>query len=448
MIIITRARRACQGHVLISAMVLVGIILIGVAADLSLITYQFNASVRSAAWNKAIAVAEAGIEEAYAHINFNGFDGYPQSGYETYGVNSLSRHYANGWMTSTNGYWKRRFLGLNYYSVTINTNYPPSFVSEGYVRLLPKTMYLKRTVEVTLVNQGMWRGAMLVKGRITLSGNGVTTDSFNSTNSALSTDGQYDPAKRSENGNIASNSRLPDCVNVGNGDVYGSINTGPGGTSSIGNGSVGSLAWHAALETGVEPGHSRNDMNVAFMDVVMPSVILDRGSAGSGTVGGTSYSMIMGSHNYVLSSLSLSGQSKVLITGNATLYVFGDISMTGQSSITIATNASLVIYMNGDSADFGGNGVLNNTGRAANFQYLGTPRNTSVSFSGNSTFVGCIYAPNAALSLSGGGNNEMDFVGSAVADRASLNGHFEFHYDESLGNTNVVSWAIGGWNEI
>ncbi len=432
MTIITRSGRVCQGHVLISAMVIVGIIIIGVAADLSLITYQYNASVRSAAWNKAIAVAEAGIEEAYAHINVNGFDGYSQ----------------NGWLSTTNGYWKKRFLSYNYYSVTIVSNASPSFVSEGYVRLLPLTAYLKRTVEVTLVNQGMWRGAMLVKGPVTLSGTGVSADSFNSTNTALSTNGQYDPSKRAANGNIASNSRSADCVNIGNGDVYGSINTGPGGTSSIGNGSVGSLAWHAASKTGIEPAHSRNDMNVAFMDVVMPSFILDRGSAGSGTVDGTSYSMIMGSHNYVLSSLSLSGQSKVLITGNATLYVFGDISMTGQSSITIATNASLVIYMNGASASFDGNGVLNNTGRAANFQYLGTPLNTSVSFSGNTAFVGCIYAPSASLSLSGGGNNEMDFVGSAVENRASLNGRFKFQYDESLGNTNVVSWAIGGWNEI
>ncbi len=440
MIIRLQSQRASQGHVLVCAMVLVGIILIGVAADLSLITYQYNATIRSAAWNKTIAVAEAGIEEAYAHLNVNGLD--------TYSVNGVNKYAANGWAATTNGYSKRRDLGNDYYSVTIVTNATPSFISDGFVRVLPSTKYLKRTIHVTLVNQGMWRGSMLVKGRITLSGTGVTSDSFDSTNPALSTNGQYDENKRSDHGNIASNSRLPSAIDIGNGDIYGAINTGPGGTASIGNGSVGDLGWHAGSSSGVKPGHSRSDMNVAFTDITIPATITDRGSAGSGTVNGTSYSLIMGSHNYVMSSLSLSGQSKMLVNGDATLYIVDSIDMTGQSTITLATNASLTIYMAGASARFNGNGIINQTGKAVKLQYLGTPQNRSVSVSGNSAFIGSIYAPSAALSLAGGGNNELDFVGSAVAETASLNGHFKFHYDESLGNTNVVKWAIGSWNEL
>lgn len=422
--------KAIGGHVLVPAIIITGVIIMGIAANLSLISYEYNAAVRSESWNKAIAVSEAGVEEAYAHINANGFDKYA----------------ANGWAATTNGYFKKRFLGSNYYSVTIVTSGTPSFVSQGFVRVPPSTNYLKRTVQVSLVNQGMWRGAMLAKDTITLNGNGVNTDSFNSTNSAYSTGGQYDPAKRTANGDIGSNSRLPNSIQIGNGNVHGHVATGPGGSVSVGaNGSVGDLNW---TSSGIQSNYWRSDMNVALKDVVWPSTIPDQHFPGFGNYNGTNYSLIFGSHNYLLSSLSLSGQQKVLIAGNAVLYITSDISMSGQSTIIIKTNASLVIYMNGASASFGGNGIVNNNGTASSLQYLGTPQNTSISISGNSAFTGCIYAPSAALSLSGGGNNIMDFVGSTVSQSVSLNGHFNFHYDESLGNTNAVSWAIGSWNEL
>jgi hypothetical protein len=425
-----RSACASRGHVLIATIVITGFLMVGIAANLALINYEYSAASRSESWNKAIAVSEAGVEEAYAHINVNGFD----------------RYSPNGWAMTSNGWWKQRYLGSNYYLVTIVTNGAPSLLSVGYVRIPPSTNYLKRTVQVSLVNQGMWRGAMLAKDTIVLLGNGVSSDSFNSTNAALSSNGQYDPAKRAANGDIASNSRLPNCVQIGNGNVYGHVSTGPGGTVSYGaNGGVGDLNWNTS---GIQSNYWRSDMNVALKDVVWPSSIPDQDFPDDGSVNGVYYNMIFGSHNYLLASLSLSGKQKVMINGNAVIYVTSDISMSGMSSITINTNATLVIYMKGASTSIGGNGILNKNGKASSFQYLGTPENTSISVSGNGAFIGCIYAPSAAMSLSGGGNNEMDFVGSTVTQSASLNGHFNFHYDESLGNTNVVSWAIGSWNEL
>ena len=52
--------------------------------------------------------------------------------------------------------------------------------------------------------------------------------------------------------------------------------------------------------------------------------------------------------------------------------------------------------------------------------------------SANAAFVGCIYCPNAAFTLGGGGNNAYDFVGASVSNTVKLNGHFKFHYDENL----------------
>src|SRR5882672_783086 len=55
-----------------------------------------------------------------------------------------------------------------------------------------------------------------------------------------------------------------------------------------------------------------------------------------------------------------------------------------------------------------------------------------LSLSGNGQFTGAIYAPNADLSLGGGGNEVWDFVGSSVTRSVTLNGHYNFHYDEQL----------------
>src|SRR4030095_2977115 len=143
------------------------------------------------------------------------------------------------------------------------------------------------------------------------------------------------------------------------------------------------------------------------------------------------------------------GNDEMYVNGHANLYVTAGIQISGNAKITIATNASLKIYMGGASASIGGNGLANLTGNAANFAYLGLPTHTSLSFSGNGGFTGVVYAPNADFTLGGGGNDIRDFVGSRVTKTGIMNGHFHFHYDENLKNS---QWNRGyiavSWDEI
>ena len=148
-----------------------------------------------------------------------------------------------------------------------------------------------------------------------------------------------------------------------------------------------------------------------------------------------------------MGNLNLNGQEVMLITNKVRLLVQGNIKITG--SIQIAKNSSLELYMEGASADLGGNGVINDTGNAVNFFYLGLPTHTSLTFSGNGTFIGSIYAPSADFNLNGGGNNVQDFIGSSVSKTVKMNGHFNFHYDESLGKTGFTrGYLVNSWNEI
>ena len=145
---------------------------------------------------------------------------------------------------------------------------------------------------------------------------------------------------------------------------------------------------------------------------------------------------------------------KILVLGKARVYVSGDISLTGQESITItpglATSPNrFTIYAAGANVKLTGNGVINQTGDAKNFYLYGLPTNKEIDISGNGTFAGVIYAPDAKLHMGGGGNNTQDFVGAAVVGSVKMNGHFKFHYDESLSKSGPASgFVISAWNEM
>jgi hypothetical protein len=432
-----------QGSVIIVMMVFTVLIGITLGSYLHMVSNQNLSVMRSMAWNHAVAVAEAGIEDAMAQLNMN-----------------TTNRTRDGWTLDGTNVVKQRFVGENKYRTWINvTVEPPRVISEGWVinpkdgQFLPRP----RVVSVTTTNDALFAKGMVAKGLIDLRGNRIRTDSFDSTDNDKSNNGRYDNTKAGDKGDVATNSQF---INVANAEIWGKASTGPGGTVQLSaNGAVGDRAWHLAGNTGIKDGWSSDDMNVQFPDVKDP--YLGTGIIPSGVltyipplvVGGIGYDYMLVSGNYLMGNLDLNNK-KMLVMGNATLKVTGDIAMTGNGQITIATNASLNLYMAGDSANLSGNGIVNNTGRAGAFSYWGMNSNEEVTFSGNADFVGTIYAPHADFTMGGSGRTEFDFSGASVTKSVSMNGHFNFHYDESLGefgprrSYTVVSWNESSWNEL
>ncbi len=88
------------------------------------------------------------------------------------------------------------------------------------------------------------------------------------------------------------------------------------------------------------------------------------------------------------------------------------------------------------------------SGRAGNFYYYGLPGVTSITFSGTTAFIGVIYAPEADLTLNGGGHN-VGIVGSLVSKSLTMNGHYNFHFDEDLLSTGPNRGLIAtDWKEL
>ena len=118
--------------------------------------------------------------------------------------------------------------------------------------------------------------------------------------------------------------------------------------------------------------------------------------SGSYSYGGTNYNYVLGSGNYNMSSLSLSGIQTMAITGTTTLYVTGSFSTANSAYIYIASGASLTMYVNG-SVSISGAGVVNGTQAASQCTIYGLPGCTTITCGNSGAYIGTIYAPEAAL---------------------------------------------------
>jgi hypothetical protein len=523
-----RAKRQ-QGNTWLTTIMITGLIGFILAVYLTLVQSQSTATFRSQAWNMAMPVVEAGIEDALAHINAN---------YEI----GLER---DGWSKSGDIYSLGRPIGDSIYRVHITnyffgiaTNGGPIVTSYGYVSLPGATApahgtllatvggfeatlpYLGRGVRVRTVPDFIFTRGMVAKDSIDLNGNNIRTDSFDSQDPRYSTNGMYRPGTARDHGDIAVNNNITNSINAGNADIWGSVATGPGGTIALGPGGiVGDTAWHNGGNTGVQTGHSKSDMNVSFPDAKVPftggriptggwltnvtttfstnqtvttvipypssapgpvvtnypivSVSYPIGSPGPITTNWSKNQKSIISYEYPTFSWSLTNilttvttnavyydcliteagdyktgslVGKVYVGANARMYVTTTLNFT---DLFIYPGCWFRLYTSATSASLGGNESANSTGTADNFSFYGLPECTSITYGGNATLIGTIYAPNADFILNGGGNNRIDYVGASITKTARLNGHFNFHYDEALGRSGPFrGFIIDQWFEL
>jgi hypothetical protein len=418
-----------QGSIIVG--VLLGCFIMGyiLAAYLSLVNSQNLSIARSQTWNSCIPVVEAGVEEALSHL------------YYTKGSNLVS----NGWQYTSAGCMKWRTLGTMGSALIIISNGPaPVVYATAFVQAPLGGEYVRRTVKVDTRKDGLFSKGMVAKGQITLNGNNIVVDSFDSADPNYSTNGLYLLSRRKDNGDVATNSGVVNSLSSGNANIFGHVSTGPGGTVQIGNnGAIGNIAWQSSGTNGIQSGYFTDDMNVAFPDVKMPYT----GGFAPSSSSGYQYA-ISSSGDYHITSLT--GSLIVRSNVQARLIVDTDISLTGQDKIIIEAGATLNLYMAGATAKIGGNGVVNQSGNATNFFYWGGTNNTSLTINGNGSFTGVIYAPNAAFTMNGSGNSSLDdMVGSSVTKTANMNGNFNFHYDENLGRLNLNrGFIVTSWKEI
>jgi|GEM_PF-3032854 len=277
-----------------------------------------------------------------------------------------------------------------------------------------------RGVQATATTFG---SGLTAKQTIAISGGAI--DSFNSS-VAPYTYGSY-------GGNVVvlSDTNATGAIKLNAVFIFGMVVTPPLGTVTlVGSASaVGDTNWIATGNVGIQPGHYTNNANFQFID--WPAPYTSGAALTGGIVNGTNYTYVIDGNlhpNYYADWLSLSSQN-MLVQGCATLYVKGSFIVSGTGYIYLAPDSSLTLYVGG-TATISGGGIVNSTGLAKNISIYGLPSCTGLTYSGSSSFIGTLNAPEASVTITGGNN----LFGAIVANTIAVSGGVVIHFDEALSN--------------
>jgi Tfp pilus assembly protein PilX len=418
--IVFRHRPSNQGSILFVALILALVMCLSLAGYLTVVSGQQRSVARSQRWNASLNLAEAGIEEGLAQVN-----GSP---------NDFS---ANSWQVSNSTNYSpgvsRTLIGGTY-TLFVQGSNNPTIYATGIVSAPLSGTLMTRTVRVTTQVLPLFNVGLGAVGNINMNGNGMATDSWNSQKTNLSTAGQYDSSKISTNGDVASQQGI---VNIGNHTIDGNLYLGPTASYTSGTNQI--------------MGDLDKNYNVNFPDVKLPYQFGSAVTANIVNSSGNKTNWITTDGYYnINNNFPIVVQPGVRAKVQITTQNFNN-SITLQGGMT--NSATLEVYDNPPAS--GGSFSLagNNVGGAVsatplNFFIYGLPNMTSITLSGNSSFIGAIYAPEAVLTLNGGGSSN-NLMGAAIVKQVTLNGHYDFHYDEALASWGPAkSFTPNSWQEI
>lgn len=458
---------------------------------LSIISQTQMSGYRFVPFSQALFTAEAGADLAWSEVNKAtmidpGGSLFSDSNMWTKTVTASN----TVWTLTSNGLYSL-FLGqegVSLYSVTATTPqtaapYTNTFIIEstGSVNAAPRMGQSEVTRQVRLYLEPQISPVVNLIGLfgkigVINSGNSGTIMSYNSQD-GLVLPGQTNLYRHY--GDVGSLSTFTNAVAAGNMNVYGSVQTGPGGTVGTNN--------NFNMYSGSGRSNNISDSLVTTIaDVTLPSgfsaptLIADNSITGAG--GSTNYYKM--SSGQSISGLTITGSGVVKIWAPDGITMNGgSAGITISPSFTISTNAVTTTYSTNtfkvkgkwvtqyvtnttvsgstnyndlkvefyleDEMTIAGNGVVNIEGRPQNAYFYGLPTLTSVDIGGNPKFVGVIYAPQADLQIRG----TADFYGSALANQITLRGNYFVGIDESLfGQDGAMTiptlYELSKWEEV
>lgn len=414
---------------LMIALIIGGILGVALASYLFLVRGHYASVNRSQSWNAALALAEAGAEEALAHLNPGAASPPPAlsgHGWElkegTYRLSQESRQLTNGCSYGV--------VITNEPGRGVATNYV--IYSTGYAAVPGSSTPVSRGLRVAITNVPLFTTAVAVKSNLMMVAaheRGVFADSFDSQDARHSDQGFYpsDPGKTATNGDVAC---LSGTLMIGADAIHGDLLLGP--LTRVGPNEV--------------TGKVSRDLNVDFPDVQPP--FSTAVPPISGTANGKDYTYLLSDGNYMVNSGALKG--RVLVTGAAVLYITEGamVNFAPSDSITITTNASLKLYVGSSSVTLPS---VINTGLANQFAYFGLPTNTRVTQQIEGAFIGSIYAPAADLTINvSGAGGRGNFIGACTARSLTINNPCSFHFDENLVRTGSPTrgYVVSSWREL
>lgn len=332
-----------------------------------------------------------------------------------------------------------------------------------------------RKIEVILspVSNGSWARAITMKNGIQVSGSG-SIDSFNS--SSVPSPHQWALAYRDNPGQaqvgIVNNTTNSDLRST---YLYGSLTySGPAvkNTSNV-KGNI-STPFSAGVTSTVDPtsaSWAQTDSLQQYSSSQQQSIPTFGGGNFTSYGGGGSMPNTLGNPAgnpaatftstgtqasptliKVGGDFTVSGSSQFYIangaagTSYAIIWVTGKFTTSGSATINQDPNVKVTWIVDNDIT-VSGSSFNNQSGLAANLEFIGVGSNHNITDSGSATFTGTINAPGDNITISGSG----DFTGAAIGNTLTISGSASFHYDDALslnGSSGTIgNFAFASWFE-
>jgi len=142
-----------------------------------------------------------------------------------------------------------------------------------------------------------------------------------------------------------------------------------------------------------------------------------------------------------------SGDTIMKIDGDVVLHITGDVLLGQSCELTITPGSSLTLYMEGDllAGNSSGFTVADETPRS--FILYGIGDYQTIELKAKSSWYGCIYAPNADITIKSGADVYGSFVGKNFENKPGST----IYYDATLQNPSTtdvgVSFIVDYWQE-
>jgi hypothetical protein len=434
---------------------------------------RYNATAKNAGWQEALFAAEAGADVGLANCRWTVVGGSPAafdanngwSGPNAQGVYSYTTPTITQSGEGTNKLWAAvqvdtpaalKVNGVQWYRIR-STGYAPlpgmsrvsidtltdpnarhnnslrkfSFKFDRFTGAALTQPQATRTVEIIAQPKTPWSAGVIANSSFSDPGSAGIVDSFDSRDSAKSTNGMYDATKRQSHGDVI--------VNTGNfnsgGPIYGNVGTNGGNVQP-------SSSIH---------GKINNSVSTYTPPVTDPTwtTMTNIGNVSSNTTiyagtGGAITRYKIGTLSQNLNIALPAGQT----SGTVYIWQAGDFAgddLTG--SITVQKGVTVKMWFDGDikmkASDFQN---LNNN--AANLQLYGVnpvaPATQTITINSPGSFYGAIYAPGASVKFVG----NADIMGAIVASTVQGNGNTSVHYDEALAGAGIaIDYRRASWVE-
>lgn len=476
-----RPRSHPEGSILVWTVLMIAILSLVAAQVMRVVTLKYQNAVQTSTWQESLVAAESGIDLAIMELRktlypapnhaWEDWTNTPGDGVTSYGLSVIpSAGLAGTPMTieatvDAPAQLKDQTNSWQYYRVratgTMPITGPPrvtgnkqdthlrklSLQSERFTNGIlsshalsgSEVPHASRRIEAIVRPVSAFELAIMSLGTLDLTNQSIVIDSYDSRDSAKSTLGLYDVAKRQENGDIATNGQL---IAAGNAQIHGDVATNSGTVSGTAN------------ITGIERTDFYQDpipVRAPSWSSINPSPTIVNGNVtinASATQGSWQ-------SRYTLSQISISGGKTLNLAGNSDgsrtyveVNVTGSISVGGTSQIVVAPGVNATIYFAGN-VNIQGNGMVNSNNQPGDLQMFGIqpPVNSTqtVVLGGNGQLTASVYAPGADISVNGGGSHGHIY-GSFVGKTVFMNGVTNLHYDEALAaagpihNYKIVSW--------